>query len=150
MIRATLEGRVTSIRNPGAVRPWQYVLEPLCGYLILAERLYLEGQPYAEGWNFGPVDDDIQPVDRVAGELASLWNGMQWEKDGDSHPHETRILKLDCSKARARLRWSPLLSFRQALSWTVHWYMEYARGTDMRDMTEEQIDNYNMLVKAPQ
>lgn len=142
MIRTALAGRITSLRNPGAVRPWQHVLEPLSGYLLLAERLYHEGQTFAGGWNFGPADNDVKPVDWIAEELASLWDRIQWNNDSSSHPHEAHHLKLDCSKAHARLGWTPRLPIRQALSWTVHWYQAYASGLDMRHLTEEQIETY--------
>jgi CDP-glucose 4,6-dehydratase len=148
MIRATMEGRITRLRNPGAVRPWQHVLEPLSGYLLLAERLCLEGQVFAEGWNFGPADNDAKSVDWIAGELASLWDEIQWENDNTSHPHEAHHLKLDCTKAHARLGWAPLLPISQALSWTVRWYQAYANGSDMRNLTEEQIETYSELGKA--
>ncbi len=148
MMHAALEGRTSKLRNPGAVRPWQHVLEPLSGYLILAERLCLEGQTFAEGWNFGPSDEDAKPVDWIASELASLWEDVQWENDGASHPHEAHHLKLDCSKAHERLGWTPLLPLGQALSWTIDWYKTYARGSDVRQFTEEQIENYSELRKA--
>jgi CDP-glucose 4,6-dehydratase len=148
MVRAALEGQVTSLRKPGAVRPWQHVLEPLAGYLLLAEHLYHEGQAFAEGWNFGPLDGDARPVEWIAEELTALWDGIQWEKDATTHPHEARHLKLDCSKAHARLGWTPRLPLRQALSWTVQWYQEYTRGSDMRRLTEEQIQNYSEMTRA--
>jgi CDP-glucose 4,6-dehydratase len=148
MMRAAMDGRATKLRNPGAIRPWQHVLEPLCGYLILAERLCLEGQAYAEGWNFGPSDEDAGPVAGIASELSSLWEDVQWVADETPHPHEAHHLKLDCSKARQRLGWTPLLPLAQALSWTVDWYRTYARGSDVRQLTEQHIENYSQLRKA--
>lgn len=148
MVRAALEGRVTRLRNPGAIRPWQHVLEPLSGYLLLAERLFVEGQAFAEGWNFGPLDADAKPVEWIAGELTALWDGIRWEKNTAPHPHEAHYLKLDCSKAHARLDWTPRLPLGQALSWTVRWYQACARGADMRQLTDEQIENYCAQGKA--
>jgi CDP-glucose 4,6-dehydratase len=148
MVRAAQEGQVTNLRKPGAVRPWQHVLEPLSGYLLLAERLCHEGQAYAEGWNFGPLDDDAKPVEWIAKELTALWDGIQWGKGATTHLHEAHHLKLDCSKAHARLGWRPRLPLRQALSWTAHWYQEYIRGSDMRRLTEEQIENSSEMAKA--
>ena len=96
------------IRNPLATRPWQHVLEPLAGYLVLAERLWHDGQAVAEGWNFGPGDDDARPVGWIADRMASLWGGgAAWTADGSVQPHEAHLLRLDCAKARQRLRWKP-------------------------------------------
>ena len=148
MMRAAIEGQTTSLRNPDAVRPWQHVLEPLSGYLMLAERLCTDGQAFAEGWNFGPLDADAKPVDWIAGELAALWEDVQWETDGSTQPHEAHYLKLDCSRARTRLGWTPLLPLGQALSWTVDWYRTYARGADVRQITGQQIETYSELRRA--
>lgn len=147
MMRAAMEGRTVLLRNPGAIRPWQHVLEPLAGYLTLAERLCLEGQPFAEGWNFGPADEDAQPVEWIAREIAMLWERMTWKRDMASHPHEAQYLKLDCSKARSRLDWTPRLCLAAALSWTVHWYRACGDGADMRRLSEEQIENYCGLMR---
>ena len=148
MMRAAMAGRTVRLRNPHAVRPWQHVLEPLSGYLLLAERLYHDGPLFAEGWNFGPAEEDAKPVEWIAREMASLWTAMNWEKDDASHPHEAHYLKLDCSKARARLGWTPRLPLVDALSWTVQWYKAYDNNADMRRLTEAQIENYNELIQA--
>lgn len=148
MMRAAMEGRRLRLRNPGAIRPWQHVLEPLSGYMALAERLYNGERSFADGWNFGPVDEDAKPVEWIAREVASLWSGLEWEKDKGPHPHEAHYLKLDCSKARAQLRWSPRLSLADALAWTTQWYKAYQDGADMRCFTEHQIDQYTNLMKA--
>lgn len=146
MMRAVVAGRVVSLRNPQAIRPWQHVLEPLSGYLMLAERLYVVGQTFAEGWNFGPAEEDAKSVEWIAQEIASLWEGMRWEKDHASHPHEAHYLKLDCSKARTRLGWVPRLSLADALLWTVLWYKAYDNGLDMRSLSEQQIKQYSGLI----
>ncbi len=148
MMRATMEGRAVRLRYPNAIRPWQHVLEPLSGYLLLAERLYREGQSFADGWNFGPADEDAKSVEWVTRHMASLWDRMQWEKDGGTHPHEAQYLKLDCSKARTHLGWQPRLTIAQALAWTVRWYQDYEQGADMRSLSEKQIDNYCELMPA--
>ena len=148
MVRAVIAGQMVHIRNPGAIRPWQHVLEPLSGYLTLAERLYLDGQGFAEGWNFGPADNDAKTVEWIAGEMAALWAGMRWEKDAGVHPHEAQYLKLDCSKARARLGWHPRLPLAEGLAWTMHWYKSFQSGGDMRALTEQQIQRYQELTKA--
>jgi CDP-glucose 4,6-dehydratase len=108
------------IRNPKAVRPWQHVLEPLGGYLLLAQRLFEEGARFAEGWNFGPPNIDARPVSEVMDRLTALWGmGLRWELDQGAHPHEAQLLSLDCDKARKRLGWQPHMRLETALEWTV-------------------------------
>ena len=145
-VRAFGEGRRLQIRSPHATRPWQHVLEPLDGYLTLAERLW-DGDPrYAAGWNFGPQDADAQPVAHVVDRLTQLWDGAAWELDGDGgHPHEATYLKLDCSKARARLGWTPRLDLATALAWTAEWYLGHLHGEDMLALTHRQIERYESL-----
>lgn len=147
MMRAAMEGRTVLLRNPCAIRPWQHVLEPLAGYLTLAERLHADGAAFAEGWNFGPVDDDARPVEWIAQKISSLWEGMTWKHDLAPHPHEAHYLKLDCSKARARLEWTPQLSLADTLAWTVEWYKSYSESVDMRWLSKQQIENYSELMK---
>jgi len=142
-MRAFLEDRPVVIRHPDARRPWQHVLEPLRGYLLLAERLWEEGPAFAGAWNFGPNDEDVQPVSWVVEYLATLWGeGAHWRVDSGPHPHEARWLKLDCSKAKMLLGWFPQLSLDTALEWTVEWYRGYKRGEDPRHLTEAQIARY--------
>ncbi len=137
------------IRNPHATRPWQHVLEPLRGYLMLAERLVKEGPKYAEAWNFGPNDEDAKPVGFIATELARRWgeNGA-WNADSGRHPHEARYLKLDISKARAELGWKPRLQIFDALDLVIDWSKAYAAGKDMNKFTLTQIANYQELNAA--
>jgi CDP-glucose 4,6-dehydratase len=120
------------------------VLEPLTGYLQLAERLWKDGMTYAEGWNFGPGDDDAKPVSWVVDELARLWgDGARWETASDVHAPESNYLKLDSSKAKAKLDWKPKLSLPQALEWTVQWYKTYYRDQPLiREVTREQISYF--------
>lgn len=148
IIRAVTAGRIVYLRNPHAIRPWQHVLDPLSGYLLLIERLCTDGQPFAEGWNFGPPEEEARPVEWIAQEMASEWNEITWEKDSSSHPHEAHYLKLDCSKARTRLEWKPRLGLSEALKWTVHWYKDQIAGKNMRTITEKQIKNYTGLSQA--
>ena len=134
------------IRNPNAIRPWQHVLEPLSGYLLLAEKLYRDGAPYAQGWNFGPKPSDAKPVSWVADRLMQLWGeGAQWKKDGAFHPKETHILKLNCSKSMSRLGWKPKMNLELALSWVVEWSRAYQDGASMDRVTEDQIKQYLKL-----
>lgn len=147
IMRAAMEGKTVHIRNPGAIRPWQHVLEPLYGYLMLAERLYLDGQEFAEGWNFGPGENEVKSVEWVVQELASLYSAIRWVKDVEPHPHEARHLKLDCSKARLRLHWAARLTLGEALSWTAKWYQSYQKGSDVRLISTEQLTTYTKLCK---
>ncbi|NLX57877.1 MAG: CDP-glucose 4,6-dehydratase [Phycisphaerae bacterium] len=142
-IRALGEGGAVRIRNPEAVRPWQFVLEPLSGYLMLAERLWSDGAACAEGWNFGPDEADARPVSYVADRVVELWGrDASWTTDGGTHPREAAWLSLDCTKARERLSWRPAMTLDEALRWTVRWYRDRADGRDARERTLEQIRRY--------
>ena len=146
IITAFLEQRPVVIRNPQAVRPWQHVLEPLRGYLMLAEHLWTEGPGFAEGWNFGPNDEDAKPVEWIVERLAGTWaTGATWSIDGGDHPHEANYLKLDISKARSRLDWHPRWNLETSLQHIVDWYLAYQRGDNMRDLTLNQITQYRIL-----
>lgn len=148
ILRAITEGRPVQIRSPHAIRPWQHVLEPLSGYLELAEKLYTEGTHYAEGWNFGPSDEDAKPVQWIVEQLTESWgDGASWVLDGGNHPHEAHYLKLDCSKAKMRLRWQPRWHLADALRAIIEWQRAYQRGEDMRAFTLYQIDTYNNSTK---
>jgi CDP-glucose 4,6-dehydratase len=144
-IRAMSGSEAICLRNPGAQRPWQHVLEPLSGYLLLAERLMSEnGQTYGSGWNFGPRDDDAIPVASLVEKLAKLWgDGATYTIDKNPQPHEATFLKLDCSRARASLGWQPRLSVDLALAWTVEWHKAHLQGKDMLAMTISQIERFS-------
>jgi CDP-glucose 4,6-dehydratase len=146
LIRAFLAGQPCLIRNPFAQRPWQFLLEPLRGYLMLAERLAENGSKFASGWNFGPADADAKPVSWIADEVVRLWGtGASWKRDGASHPHEAHFLKLDASKSQADLGWHPVLPLQQALGWIVEWYHACKSGADLRKTTLAQIERYEAL-----
>ncbi len=131
------------IRNPHATRPWQHVLEPLRGYLTLAEKLYTAGPAFAEGWNFGPHSDDARPVEWIVGRLAEQWpDGASWQIDPGDHPHEANYLKLDISKAAHRLNWHPAIRLEQALGLIVDWAQARQAGADLRALTQQQIQAY--------
>lgn len=135
------------IRNPAARRPWQHVLEPLAGYLLLAESLW-NGEAQ-EAWNFGPAPDDVQPVSFVVDRLFGAGNGARKWRLADGHqPHEARFLSLDASKARAKLGWRPRLPLGEALDWTYDWYMRQARGEDAGQLTLDQIARYTSRADA--
>lgn len=134
------------IRNPNATRPWQHVLEPLRGYLTLAEKLYLEGAAFAEGWNFGPHTDDAQSVEWIVRQLAKKWaSGASWQIDAGEHPHEANYLKLDISKAAQGLNWKPVIRLEQALGLVVDWAHGKQAEVDLRALTLEQIRVYQAL-----
>lgn len=146
IMRAFVSGQTVHIRNPHAVRPWQFVLEPLSGYLVLAEHLWNHGLEFAEGWNFGPHEEDTQPVSWIVQNISTLWgNGACWELDRGGHPHEAKILKLDISKARTKLGWSPKMRLTQAVEWVVEWYKAYQEKKDLREITQAQIARYENL-----
>lgn len=143
MVRAVAENRPVLIRNPDAIRPWQHVLEPLSGYLLLAQRLYEEGTAYAEGWNFGPSDDDAKPVQWIVERYTDLWGGgASWVMDQAEHPHEAHYLKLDCSKARTRLNWHPKWTLALALENITAWHKAHLQNKSMREFTLRQIAAY--------
>lgn len=143
MIRAFGAGDSVRIRHPNSIRPWQHVLEPLSGYLSLARGLLERGTALAEGWNFGPSEDDARPVRWLVEQLAARWpGGASWEFDAQAQPHEAAALKLDCSKARARLGWHPRWDLATALDRIVAWHDAQRRGADMRELTLRQIEDY--------
>ena len=145
-MRAILAGHPAVIRNPHAIRPWQYVLEPLRGYMLLAERLWKHGPEFAEAWNFGPHEKDAKPVEWIVERLIQLWGkGASWQLDGREHPHEAHYLKLDTSKARMKLRWQPCWKLEEALVSIIEWYRAYLAEANMRETTLKQIAAYQAV-----
>ncbi|MEO0586224.1 MAG: CDP-glucose 4,6-dehydratase [Planctomycetota bacterium] len=149
IVRSFTRGESVEIRSPNAVRPWQHVIEPVCGYLVLAERLWSEGGSFAEGWNFGPEDADATPVGAIVETMVNLWgDGAAWHLAADAGPHEAKNLKLDISKVKSRLKWRPRLRLAHTLDWLVAWYRAHDGGADaaaMRDLTLEQLARYEAL-----
>jgi CDP-glucose 4,6-dehydratase len=142
-IKAILKGNKIRIRNPKAIRPWQYVLDPLNGYLILAQKLYKNGQKYAEPWNFGPDDRDAKTVEWLIKRLCSKWGGnASYSIDKMKHPHETQTLKLDSSKAKARLKWKTKTHLENAIDKVIEWTKEYKEKKDLRRVCMDQIKEY--------
>jgi CDP-glucose 4,6-dehydratase len=140
IIRAALGGPPLRLRNPNSVRPWQHVVNPLSGYLLLAQALW-ESVDHACAWNFGPPDDDARPVGLILERLAAAWpGGIDWSVDAGHHPHEARYLKLDSSRARARLGWRPAVGLDAALSSIADWHRQHRDGADMRAVTLGQIE----------
>jgi CDP-glucose 4,6-dehydratase len=149
LIRGFLAGKSCLIRNPSAIRPWQFVLEPLCGYLMLAERLSEDGCRFAAGWNFGPAETDAKPVAWIADRLANLWGpGAGWNFDETPHPREAHFLKLDASKAKVCMNWHPVLPLESALEWIVDWWRGFQNGADLQQVTRAQIERYEGLLQA--
>lgn len=144
ILTALCAGKPVRIRNPDSIRPWQYVLDPLAGYLRLAEQLASpRGSDFAESWNFGPADEDARPVRWIAEHLVNRWDrSLQWLQESSPQPHEATYLKLDCSKARAQLMWSPRYRLNQALDAIIDWHRAYEVREDMRAVTLRQIAAY--------
>ena len=142
-IRAFLKGEPVHLRNPDAIRPWQHVLEPLSGYMLLAQRLVQDGAKFADAWNFGPEDQDARDVGWVVASLCKKWgSGAEYTIDDGIHPHEATYLKLDCSKARAYLNWRTRWNLDITIDAIVRWTKAYQDGTNLRQVCMKQIDEY--------
>jgi len=141
-LRAFDAGRTLIIRSPNAVRPWQHVLEPLAGYLLLGEKLYADQANFAEAWNFGPRDEDARPVQWIVERLIADMPDASWQCDEAEQVHEANHLKLDSSKARAKLGWQPRWSLEYGLEKTLEWHLAYRSGHDMHEFTLGQIQAY--------
>lgn len=140
MVKAYKAGETVRIRSPHAVRPWQHVLEPVCGYMLLAQRLAEEGHVYSGPWNFGPSEESARSVGEVVDLFSCLWGeGASCEVDTANHPHEAQWLKLDCSKARQVLGWQPKTDFQMAMEMTAQWYSKWCEGQDARQLSMDQI-----------
>lgn len=145
-IRALSSKQVIGIRSPKSVRPWQHVLDPVCGYVVLAERVTENPQLYAQSWNFGPADDHARDVEWIANRIVAAWgNGARWKKIPTDELHEASLLKVDSSKARALLGWSQALCLEDTVDWTVFWYKQFLGGQPALALTEHQIESYGEL-----
>jgi CDP-glucose 4,6-dehydratase len=146
IMRAFKDGKPVLIRSPHATRPWQFVLEALSGYLLLAEKLYDEGPQFSGGWNFGPDVDDVQPVSWITNYLTEQWgDDASWAADEGEHPHEASLLMLDCTKAKRLLGWAPRLRLPTTLDWIIEWNRSYNAGGNVRHSLETQIYRYEEL-----
>jgi CDP-glucose 4,6-dehydratase len=153
LVRGFLDGDPVRIRRPHAIRPWQHVLEPLLGYILLAEHLLADDAAqtahYATAFNFGPSEDDAQPVGWIVERMTKFWGGdASWVLDEDPSVHEAGYLKLDASRARIELAWHPRLHLEDALHWLVDWYKAWQNGADMHRFTLDQIAAYEKLPPA--
>lgn len=143
MLNAFTEGKKVEIRSPHAIRPWQHVLEPLSGYITVAEHLYNEGPEFAEGWNFGPKEEDAQPVQWIVETMTKEWGeSAEWFLSEGEHPHEAHYLKLDCSKAKMRLNWQPVWDLSTTLNKIVNWQKAWINKEDMKQYTINEIKEY--------
>ena len=152
-IRAFSEGRKVELRNPGATRPWQHVLEPLGGYLLLAARLLSdEGDRYCSGWNFGPGADDVQPVGNIVRLMAREWGGdAASTMSTEAHPKEAALLSLNCDKAMGLMQWKPCWHLETLVEHTVGWYKQWLSDpADLRQITLRQIDGFEQDLVARQ
>lgn len=141
-LRALDQGQTLTIRSPYAIRPWQHVLEPLAGYMQLAEHLCKHGQEFAQAWNFGPADEDARDVAWIVNHLVSAFSGTSWQLDSNPQPHEAQYLKLDSSKARTQLGWQPRWKLGEALEKITSWHTAWRAGEPMRDFCLAQIAAY--------
>lgn len=149
IIRSIVSNKIIFIRNPRSVRPWQHVLEPLYGYLLLAERMWFDGKEYGDSWNIGPGDQEAVSVETLLRLFENAWGeslNIQYDDKGN-HPHEANYLRLDCSKAKLKLGWSSLLSVDTSIDWVVDWTRAYIQGEDMRRVTLNQISYFEEIIK---
>lgn len=147
IVTAFIAGKPALIRNPLAIRPWQHVLEPLYGYMLLAEKLWHDPEKFSQGWNFGPQEQDVKSVAFIADYMANLWGyHAVWQQDTAVLPHEARLLKLDIAKAKNYLGWLPQMNLEQALNYVTEWYKAWQQNKDMRAVTLQQIDAYQRLI----
>ena len=143
ILKAFEKSELVIIRNPLSTRPWQHVLEPLSGYLVLAESLYNNGQDYAQAWNFGPKDEDCKSVNWILDKMVASWGeGAGWELDKNNNPHEAGFLKLDCSKAASRLNWQPKWNLEYTLKLIVNWRQDWREGKNMHEQCLREITDY--------
>ena len=150
-MKALSAGRGIAIRNPHAIRPWQHVLEPLRGYLLLAERLDADAAAFGDAWNFGPAGDDARSVAWIVSRVVEQWGqGATWSLSSDAAPHETNWLRVDASRARTMLGWTPRLTLAEALAWTVAWHRCLGTGASARSLSEAQLTRYCEMEAAGQ
>ena len=143
ILRAFEKNEPVIVRNPLSTRPWQHVLEPISGYLVLAQHLFEEGSNFAESWNFGPKDDDCKPVSWILGRMITNWgNGAFWELDKNNNPHEAGYLKLDCSKAAMRLNWYPKWNLELTLESIINWHKHYIAQENIQEQCLLEIAKY--------
>lgn len=142
ILRAFEQSLPVIIRNPNSTRPWQHVLEPLSGYLILAQKLFEQPLEFSEGWNFGPNDEDVKPVEWIIEKMVSDWPGSKWSLEKDMRLHEAQLLKLDISKARSKLNWAPTWGLDATLEKIVAWHQAWLKEEDMQKICFDEIRKF--------
>ena len=147
ILRSFEKSETVVIRNPGATRPWQHVLEPLSGYLILAEKLYKNQKEYAEGWNFGPNEQDVKSVDWIVNEMTLKWPNSGWRLDSNYNPYEAVFLKLDILKSKSRLEWQPVWGLNYTLEKIVNWHRAWINEEDIQAVCLAEIKEYTRSMK---
>jgi CDP-glucose 4,6-dehydratase len=145
LIRAMLVGERPMIRSPRSVRPWQHVFEALGGYVLIAQRLLAGDKSAATAWNFGPSDDDTKQVSWIVERMLRDWGAPGWDQQPGNHPHEAKLLRLDCSKARDELGWRPALNLEDALLMVIDWHRKVANGTPAFDVCSTQLGHYRAV-----
>ena len=147
IMRGILNNEIIKVRNLNSTRPWQHVLDPLNGYLILVEKLWSSGSEFSEGWNFGPEENNEKPVKWIVEKLTKQWSkDIKWDIDNNIKLHEENYLRLNCIKANSRLGWMPKLNLEQGLEWIIEWYRQYKKNNNMKDITEQQIEKFQKLL----
>lgn len=147
ILRAFGAGRSVAIRSPNATRPWQFVLEALSGYMLLVEKLWMDGSRYSGGWNFGPDVDDVKSVSWIVEHMSAKWgDSAGWFSDVGVHPHEANTLILDCAKSKRFLGWSPRIKLDSALEWVIEWHRCWLSEKPIRACMESQIIRYQGLI----
>jgi len=147
IMNGILNNEIIKIRNPNSIRPWQFVLDPLNGYLTLIEKLWSSGPEFSEGWNFGPLEDNEKSVKLIIENITKLWSrDIKLDIDNEVNPHEENYLRLNCAKANSRLDWMPKLNLEQGLEYVIEWYKQYEQNKNMREITEQQIEKFQKLL----
>jgi len=142
ILRSFEKSEPVVIRNPKSTRPWQHVLEPLSGYLVLAQKIYNDQNKYSEGWNFGPNEQDVKPVDWILNRMIGKWPNSSWELDSSSNPHEANFLQLDISKSEFKLGWKPVWELSHTLEKIIDWHQAWLNKEDMQTVCLSEIEAY--------
>ena len=147
IMKGILNKELIKIRNPNSIRPWQHVLDPLYGYLMLTQKLWFSNSEFSEGWNFGPLKNNEKSVKWIVEKFTEKWpDNIKWDIENSTNLHETNFLRLNCDKSNSKLGWIPKLNLEQGIDWIIEWYKEYEQNHNMRVITEQQIDKFQELM----
>ena len=147
-VKTLSKNKIINIRNPQATRPWQYVLEPLSGYLLLGSKMYKDGKRYSSAWNFGPNDNDIITVEEIVKSVTKNWGNGDYKVDTSSQPHEAGLLKLDTSKARTFLGWKPIYNVCEAIKRTINWYKYFYKSVEKEKLYKITVNDILDYIKC--